>query len=309
MGCGNIGALYDLELSDKVWTHAKAFSKFEDLYFSVADTNNSLLNKVAEHYRVPTVELNESYDFSGFDIVSLTTPTPTHYSLLKRLIQCKVPVVICEKPVAANSDQITELVEFYQKSNTKVLVNYIRRFQPAFFDLKKHIALVRQAEQCTAIIVKYQRGFLNNASHAFDLLEFLFQEEISFEGFQMQSHVFDAFDYDPTITGTFSFGSVPVSIIGLPNSAFTVFELELFFNRQKVVICHSGNEIRFYNPELDNPALIENFEARINNILSEYMLPVVHFGRELVQHPSMKDNFLQAASLNKRMLTLLSQIK
>jgi len=37
IGCGNIGALYDLNVPEKVWTHAKAFSTTKDIQFSVAD--------------------------------------------------------------------------------------------------------------------------------------------------------------------------------------------------------------------------------------------------------------------------------
>ncbi|MBS1630818.1 MAG: Gfo/Idh/MocA family oxidoreductase [Bacteroidetes bacterium] len=305
IGCGNIGALYDLDAPEKVWTHAKAFSLCKKLRFTIADTNEVSLKKVSQRYDVQVATLSKDFDYSRYDIVSITTPTSTHFDYLKLALTQNVPVVICEKPVAASADDLDRLLQFYGQSRSRVLVNYIRRFQPAFTVLKLRLASVIQADTCVAIVIKYQRGFLNNGGHAFDLLEFLFDKPFLFERFEIQSAVFDAFEHDPTITGTCHFGEIPVSIIGVAAASYPVFEIELFFRNQKIVVCHSGDEVRYYETSEQSSQLSENLKLRQSDILKQYMVPVVIQALVLLKNEYYPDNFQQAAQLNRRMVNLL----
>ena len=305
IGCGKIGALYDLNDPKKVWTHARAFSRTKGIDFAIADTDDKILKKISRQYNVQVVTLTDDFDYTGFDIVSITTPTPTHFDYLQKLMEQNVSVVICEKPVAASIDELNILLELHHQSASKVLVNYFRRFQPAYTLLRKRIASIMKKDTCTSIIIKYQRGFLNNGGHAFDLLEFLFDKPFLFDKFQVQSVMFDAFEYDPTITASCGYNDIPVSITGIPNAGFPVFEIELFFQKQKIVICHSGDEIRYYAPAKKGAPLSENKKLRQTGILKEYMMPVVETAQRLVKGKSDTDNFKQAAELNKRMLNLL----
>ena len=66
----------------------------------------------------------ESY--SQYDIVSITSPTPTHYNYLRDLLSENVPVIICEKPVVSTLDEVELIKSQYSSSTSKVLVNYIR---------------------------------------------------------------------------------------------------------------------------------------------------------------------------------------
>ncbi len=306
IGCGNIGALYDLHDAGKVWTHTRAFSKMKGIEFSIADINEKVLKKVSKQYKVQPVTLSDGFDYSAFDIVSITSPTKTHYSFLRDLMKQNIPVIICEKPVAASSEELAILLRIYKESKSKVLVNYIRRFQPAYYHFKKRLLALLKKESCTAVIIKYQRGFLNNCSHAIDLLEFLFDKEIHFKNFGIHSVAYDAFEYDPTITATFDFDGVPVSAAGITGAEYPVFEIELFFKRQKIVICHSGDEIRYYVSSKKGSQLSESKTLRQKGILKQYMLPVVKTALNLLKERKARDNFIQAAELNGRMIDLLS---
>jgi predicted dehydrogenase len=308
IGCGNIGALYDLNDTEKVWTHAKAFSRTFGADFVVADSNQALANKVAKKYNVSAVELFKGFDFGKYGIVSITTPTPTHFEYLKLLLQQKVPVIICEKPVAAGKKELIELTRLYQKSESKVLVNYIRRFQPAYEKLRKALKKQLNPPGCKGINIKYQRGLLNNGGHAFDLLEFLFDKPFSFEKFRPQHFVFDAFPYDPTVSGSCFFEGCPVTILGVENASYPVFEIELFFPAGKIVICHSGDEVRFYEYR-KGKGLVENQKLRQSNILSRYMMPVLSKARRLFDKKEEADNFLQAVELNKKISHVISTIR
>ncbi len=306
IGCGNIGAMYDLNMPEKVWTHAKAFSKTKDIRFSVADVDSRQAKKIATKYKTTVVDLTEKTDFRQFDIVSITSPTPTHYGWLKKMLEQNVPLIICEKPVAANGKELAELSRLYQRSNSKVLVNYIRRFQPAYEKLRLQLVNRKANKTCKGINIKYQRGFLNNGGHAFDLLEFLFDKPFMFEQFSTANAVYDAFAEDPTITGSCCYLGIPVSLLGIADAGYPLFELELFFDDGKIVICHSGDEIRYYNVDKQKKMLQENKKSRQVNILSKYMLCVIDKSMQLLKHKNEKDNFLQAVELNKRMVRIIT---
>ena len=49
IGCGNIGAMYDWD-NDEVLTHAKAFSKFDEINVDYFDLNNQQASMVADRY-------------------------------------------------------------------------------------------------------------------------------------------------------------------------------------------------------------------------------------------------------------------
>ncbi|MCB0716354.1 MAG: hypothetical protein KDC06_10095, partial [Chitinophagaceae bacterium] len=110
---------------------------------------------------------------------------------------------------------------------------------------------------------------------------------------------------DPTITAFCTYLNIPVSVIGIMNAQYPVFEIELYFANQKIVICHSGDEIRYYAPSTEGKWLKENEHLRQAGILKEYMVPVLDKAKGIVQGKIKEDNFLQAAALNKRMLSIL----
>jgi predicted dehydrogenase len=307
IGCGNIGAQYDLHDATKVWTHAKAFSLQPQVEWTVTDKEADKAQEIAGIYQVPFIESRDEMNLSIYDLVSLTTPTTTHASILKQAFRQNVPVVICEKPVIATIAEKEELEELYRSSKTKVLINYMRRFHPDYHDLKEWMTLQQVRSGLRNIIIKYKRGFLNNASHAIDLLEFLFDEPFLATEFQVQQASFDVFAYDPTLTATCTFLQQPVLFCGVTDVPYAVFELELYFSSCKIVICHSGDEVRIYKPR-DKSVLVEDNTLRKTGILKEYMLPVIQKALRLLDGEG-EDNFLSSLSMNWRILNLLEPIK
>jgi predicted dehydrogenase len=271
---------------------------------TVFDSDLVKAKKIAARYNVGvTEELNES-DFKNFDLISITTPTTTHFSYLQKLLPQFPGVIICEKPVVSSSTEAHEL-GLYDSSDSKVLVNYMRRFQPAFLQLKEKLRTDYSNGKPKAFIIKYNRGFVNNASHAVDLLEFLFDEPFDFSNFLLQKFEFDALDYDPTLTGSCLFLESPVCFTGLAGVNYPVFEIEIFYSDSKIVICHSGNEIRYYDNEKKSLKETE----RQTNILDKYMLPVMDEAIDLFYERKSGDNFLSALNMNLKMFNIVESIK
>lgn len=310
IGCGNIGALYDLNIPGKVWTHARALSQVAGLDLFVYDTDKALEAKISAKYSAKTATISSQTDFRQFQLVCLTTPTPTHFDYLHQLLIQHVPVIICEKPVAADAEQVNALITAYSNSTSRVFVNYMRRFQPAFRELRAFFNEEdNRLANCRAINIKYQRGFLNNAGHAFDLLEYLFQQPLWFQNFSAQKIVYDAFNYDPTITAGFTYNEVPVALLGLDNLSYTIFEVEFLFPAFRVSVLNSGDSIRLFRADNETKQLKEDTSFAKLSILDKYMVPVIDTALEAVQKEDVKDNFLEAASLNLRILEIINSYK
>lgn len=307
IGCGNIGAGYDLTEQTKVWSHAKAYALTKTIELSVFDEDREKAKVIADKYNATLLESLSDEQFGNFHIVSITTPTTTHFHYLSKVLTYNVPVVICEKPVVSSIEQAEQLANIYSKATSKILVNYIRRFQPGYENAKIRLQQLNAQQQLKGIIIKYKRGFLNNASHAADLLAFLFGKPFLFKNFHCASATFDAFDYDPTLVGSCIYMDCAVSFIGIADTSFSIFEIELFYKNSKVVICHSGNEIRYYFEK--EGSLKEYPDQRQSGLLDTYMLPVIEEAITLLNTQQRKDNFMPSLQLNKEVLQIIEYIK
>jgi predicted dehydrogenase len=308
IGCGRIGAGYDLDKPGLVWTHAKAYSLIDDLELAVTDIDPGKANEVSIVYHAKVVNESDKEVYKDFDLISISTPTPVHFEYLKKILNYRPPVIICEKPVVNSLKQVDEVLHLYKSSGSKVLVNYMRRFQPAYKVLKERLKKNYRQDSLKEIVIKYKRGFLNNASHAVDLLEYLFDEPFDFKNFHTQKWEFDSFEYDPTLTGTCLYMDQPVSFAGVCDAQYPLFDIEIFYSDAKIVICRSGNEIRYYSMN-DGDDLEEDQGKRQTDILDTYMIPVINEALDLVNKKENNDNFMQALMINKRMLEIIEPLK
>jgi len=306
-GCGNIGAMYDWN-NDHVLTHAKAFfvsGLIETAYF---DINKEQAAKVSDRYKGRLIEnIDKELDNTRFDIFSICTPTNFHFKLLGKALQNSVPVIICEKPVSTELKELELLANLYANSGSKVLVNYIRRFQPAFQKLKDYIAALHETELLTNVSIRYQRGFINNCSHAFDLLQFLFQQPFAPADFIINRKDFDHFQHDPTVSGYCEWLGANINILGLQNVSFSHFEIDLYFKHRKIQIRDAGNQILFFGAVASEPnfsPLVINDTMTMSHSIADYMIPVAAKAISMLENQS-DDNFMEALELNKTMLNIL----
>lgn len=308
IGCGNIGALYDYE-NDSILTHAKAFSKKSKCKLYFYDLNILLAEKIAERYKSTFLADLNKVDFSEYDCISICTPTATHFQFLKRAIESNVKLIICEKPVSSSEAELLELKKLYENKKSKIIVNYIRRFQPSFNWLKKFIEDLLISEKLTHVAIRYQRGFINNCSHAFDLISYLTSRPIDLRNLQKQNVVYDHFQNDPTLSLLANWNDVNVNVLGLSNVHFSHFEIDLYFSTFKIAIKESGDQIDIFESEIHgiflNPLKCNEKLSR-KNCLKNYMLEVVDSALNLLNSESNADNFIESVNLNLLMLKYLN---
>lgn len=309
IGCGNIGAQYDM-YSNEILTHVKAWSLLPEVTLTVADLDDIALNKVAELYKCRIITNWQLEALSSFDCVSICTPTFTHREILERCFFEGVKTVICEKPISVNEEDIQFLKKKYSIANTKVLVNFIRRFQPEFRNIKKLIYEENLTASLTNISIRYQRGFINNCSHAFDLIEFLFDQEVRLEDIKTYNEVFDQFEDDPTLSLMANWNGVNFTVLGISNILFSNFEIDFYFRSYKICILNGGQNIAVYRKEIldDKLGHLLSTPIRIKeNCLKDYMKHVIDYTMDMIQNKEIMDNFIAAADLNQRMLKYLKK--
>ena len=307
IGCGNIGALYDLN-SEEVLTHAKAYSMHPQFELTIFDLNKELGNSIAEKYNAAILnELSEN-SLGNFDCISICTPTSTHFEFLSKAIKLQTKVIICEKPISNCISEIVKLEYLYHKSNSNVLVNYIRRFQPAYIELKKQLTGILAQEYLTNISIRYQRGFINNCSHALDLLQFLTDREINLKNIAITNSVFDHFESDPTLSMNGEWDHIYVAINGLPNVKFSLFEIDLYFEHTRISIQQAGKSISYYQAAKSDlflqPLLIDSEKSK-EDCLKNYMIPVIDHAYQLLNGSITDNTFLSTLNLNKRVLNYI----
>jgi predicted dehydrogenase len=305
IGCGNIGAMYDFE-RESVLTHTKALIQNGNFEVSVFDINVNLAQKVARKYSISHVE--NLTDLKDFDVVCIATPTDTHIQYLKKCIEVGTKVVLCEKPISTSKGELLEFIAEASNRKTKILVNYIRAFQPSYQHLKKCVEDILLKEKVRSILIKYKKGFMNNASHAFQLMIFLLNKPLNFDSFRIFQKKYDFFRDDPTITAFGFWDSIPCNIIGFTDINFDIFEIEVYFENQKIVVRDGGNNIEFYKK---NEPTQTYFDREPDDIfldcLKDYMKPVISEVERYLKNETITDNFEEIANLNLQLINLMSE--
>jgi predicted dehydrogenase len=309
IGCGNIGAMYDWD-NEHILTHAKAYFKSEKIKPSFYDLNQEQAQMVAGRYNGKVIDnIDIEIENTKFDIVSICSPTNTHFNLLSKVLKRNTSVIICEKPISTDYDELEQLREIYINSSSRVLVNYIRRFQPSYHKLSAILASFSESEVLTNVSIRYQRGFINNCSHALDLLQFLFQKNFDPKNFIITKKEYDHFKNDPTICGQGEWLNANLNILGLQNVKYSHFEIDLYFVNKKIQIRNAGNEIMFYYIDSNSskfPALVNQKGLNMSNCISDYMMPVIEKSISLVNNNEIADNFIEALQLNQTILNILN---
>lgn len=240
VGCGNIAGGYDEGRADDiVRTHAKAFSSHPG--FRLAACVEPSPQRRADFMRIWSVaegagtlaELAHRH----FAVACICGPTATHAEHLWQLLEMNVDLVFCEKPLTPDCDEATRIVAAYAARGRILAVNYLRRFDSAMAGLRNDIAGGRLGRLQSAVGF-YTKGILNNGSHMVDLLHYLIGP---LTPCRVDRAIIDYLPSDPTLDCTLTDANgALIRMVGLDRNAFTIFELDLIFEHERVRLLDSG---------------------------------------------------------------------
>ena len=93
---------------------------------------------------IPIININNQDKFNtilkdkSIKAVFVTTPTKTHYDIVKKSLLNNKHVFV-EKPITENIDHINECFEIADKNNLILFVGYNRRYDPIIRNIKSRI--------------------------------------------------------------------------------------------------------------------------------------------------------------------------
>ena len=242
IGAGNVGALFDTPQTQKVLSHAHAYATHPQ--FELAGFVDIDQGKAAHAASVwgcaHFSSIRDAFNQRKIDVVSIAVPDDMHASVLRELKSFACMGIVVEKPIARSVEEGRLLSELYQAPAPLVAVNYVRRYIPQFQELRRRIAS-GELGPYLAGSGHYGKGIVHNGSHMIDLVRYLVDEVTDVDALSAEN---DAYLDDPSVEGVLrlrngkSFHLVPVSC-----RAFTIFELDLIFERGRIRVADSGFRI------------------------------------------------------------------
>ncbi len=255
IGIGNIGLLYDHDkFSKSANSHAKAIFLHEAFTLKyVVDIENTNLDKVQSLF--PNVlyfnSVSEVSGFEDIDVLVIATPTRYHFQVLNEFKKnVNIKKIIIEKPLFLRQEEYENIPTLIKD---KIIVNYIRRFDKNFQLIKKNIEQSVYGDPMK-LIFKYTKGFKNNGSHIIDFINFILPDLKLIESKRLNSLQDNSFS-DETIDVFFKISynnqEIPIYILGLDDTKYSVFEFDLFFTKKRVQVVDFGRKINYFDVEED----------------------------------------------------------
>jgi predicted dehydrogenase len=246
VGCGRIGTgTGDLSLGrSRIKSHAEAYFDLPNVVLAgLCDTDASSLARASSAWGVAATfdDVATLLAATHPDLLSVCAPPNEHVSILRLAIQAGVKGVILEKPVAPDLAIAHEALVLVQTSNTRVAVNYTRRFPPAY---RAAIEMVRSGGlgRIQHVHGIYTKGIVNNGSHMFDLLRAMLGEPVRVAplpgGCDLDSS-------DPSVSASLVFDSgVEAWLAAVDGRAFNVFDLDILGAEGRISFTDLGHIIQ-----------------------------------------------------------------
>jgi len=125
--------------------HARILSQLGALS-ALCDADSSRAEELGTKYSVNHyTSVDALLDSEKFDAAFVCTPTSTHFSITKNLLQQKKHVFV-EKPMTYLSHEGEELLELAKKNKVVLTSGYIERFNPAVSLVKEYVNTKKYGE-------------------------------------------------------------------------------------------------------------------------------------------------------------------
>ncbi len=242
IGCGNIAGFLDKPKQPDILTHAHAYTEhIQTQLVAVCDPDleqrRSFIQRWGQdihHYEsCKTLLENEK-----IDIISICSPTPYHYDAMVLALKDKnIQTIICEKPFVQTQEELDELKILMHIHPKKILLNFMRRFDPSM----QRVRLLIESKSLGKLMTfngKFTKGLYHNGSHMLELIEHLCGEVTSLSAHSLTEAEDDFY-------GNFLINCDQTQgvIQNVSGDNYALFELELVLSKGRVLIKDSGHTI------------------------------------------------------------------
>ncbi len=241
IGAGAIGARLDAPGAATPLTHAGGYRAAGIALVAMVDIDDQALAAAGRWGCRPYRDVDAMMREEKPAVVSVATPTAVRAKLLRRLLPHRPRAVVAEKPLTASAAEAEDIAAAYRREGVPLIVNYTRRFVPAWRRLAQSAAM-------TATI-RYAKGVRHNGTHAIDLCRMLFGECVAALPLAAKH---DHWPDDPTISAFLRFERCPeVYLQALDERCFTLFEADIIAPSWRVVVDRDGRRLRRFAVQED----------------------------------------------------------
>ena len=256
VGAGNIGALYDInsESDAEPLTHLSALTKSQQIgWIDVLETNPNHVHRIKLNQKIrycfaSLAELEAHAD--DYKIACIATPSGTHFSILRALNKSAIKIghVLCEKPLFSRAMEFHSQALDIKQMKFPVTVNYPRTWSTDNTGLLD-IAAKHDLGACISAVASYGKGLKNNGSHMINLLVQLFDgvPEVTSVG---RCSINDL-NQDPSISFGLMVNGHEIAVMATSSQSFSLFEVDLRFERGRLILKDGGRFIDLYAPVAD----------------------------------------------------------
>lgn len=257
IGCGQIGSSYDKKSPPEApaKSHAKAYANHPNFQLTGLFDISAELMREANQLWQPEKEVSSLQELLSLnnDVISICTPTTTHKEIIENVIEAKPKAIFLEKPAGRHLKDFEAIHNMTKKRHIPVILNFSRRFSAPLQAIFERATTGEWGMLQTANI-QYDNGFLNNGSHALNLIQGLLGElksciNIGAIDDHRQSGA------DPSLNLFLNFEkqsqSQKVSFTAHNSKYFSVMEIDLFFSHGRIQLKDSADTAIIFKIEAD----------------------------------------------------------
>ena len=185
IGLGRIAwEMDDDPLRAKPCTHVGAYLKSGCEIVAACDIDSEQWQKFSQRYGVKPLyeDFNEMLAEQRLDVLSICAYATERHAMVMAAIENNVPAIFCEKAFATSLEEADEMVAAIEQSGTRLVVAHMRRWVPAYHQVK---ALIDSGSlgNIQTVDVKFSGSLLHTGTHAFDVLQWWLGAPLSARGF------------------------------------------------------------------------------------------------------------------------------
>ena len=176
IGLGNIAYKMDLtKREERIWTHIETYKASIHIDKIIAyEQNHKAIQEFKKHH--PDIFVTTSFkEFIEKKpiIVSICTPTYTHFSFIDELIKSGIKKIWCEKMLCNSYEEAKKIKEICSDNEITLFINYMRRWDQLFLKVKQHLDN-NDIGKVYTVIAKTSTALKMQSSHMIDLLIWYF---------------------------------------------------------------------------------------------------------------------------------------
>ncbi len=301
IGFGDIGYYLSKDKKRKqTWSHFEAYELIKKTELkAIVEKNQKKIEFIKKNYPQISVFQNIEKLINSnlnIDIVSICTPTKTHFKILIKSLKLKPKIIICEKPICSSINEAKKIISIFKKKKIRVVVNHQRRFEKNFLIAKKIIEK-KKIGKITNINGIYTSKIVNIGTHLIDCIRMITKLEPTYT-YSIFKNKYDR--KDPSVSGILYFNNeITCSIQAVGSKYKYIFEIDIIGSKGRLRIINNGKKIEYFkfNKSKNFMKYDELFQKKIDSdkqndpMLELFKSTINAYKKNTKIYPDLNDGF------------------